>query len=77
MRPLKFLSEFLASLSRFFYRFKRNFKKYFFNRLPDVIAVRICFPAESYGAVAMEKLLEERAARQPHPHAGVDGPIGV
>jgi len=61
----------------FFFCFTKNFGKYFFNRLPDIVTVRIRFPAESYGAVAVEKLLEERTARQPHPHAGIDGPIGV
>jgi len=60
-----------------FFCFKKNFGKYFFNRLPDIVTVRIRFPAETYGAVAVEKLLEERTARQPHPHAGIDGPIGV
>lgn len=45
--------------------------------LPDVVAVRVRLLAELYRAVAMEELLEERAARQPHPHARVHRPVSV
>lgn len=47
------------------------------NLSPDIIAVRIRLSAESHGTVAVEKLLKERATRQPHPHASIDRPVGV
>lgn len=44
---------------------------------PNVIPVWIGFSAEAHGTVAVEELLKERAAREPHPHAGVYRPVGV
>lgn len=45
--------------------------------LPNIVSVRIRLAAESHRAVAVEKLLKKRAARQPHPHARVYRPISV
>ena len=38
----------------------------------DEVSIGICLPAELDWAVAVEKLLEKRRARKPHPRASID-----
>lgn len=45
--------------------------------VPDVVSVGVGAAAEPYGAVTVEELLEEGAAGEPHPAAGVHAPVGV
>lgn len=44
---------------------------------PDEVPVGVGAPAEAHGAVAVEKLLEEWTAGQPHPAACVHAPVGI
>jgi hypothetical protein len=46
-------------------------------QIPDKIPGRICSLAKAYRAVAVEKLLKERAAGQPHPHASINTPVCI
>lgn len=45
--------------------------------LPDVVATGVRAAAEAHRAVAMEELLEESAAGQPHPAACVHAKICI
>lgn len=45
--------------------------------LPDIVPIGINSTPEADGAVAMEELLEEGGAWQPHPGSRVDRPISV
>lgn len=45
--------------------------------IPYVIAIGVCAPAETHGAVAVEELLEERAAGEPHPAACIHTPVCI
>lgn len=45
--------------------------------LPYVISIGVCASAEPHGAVTVEELLEERAAGEPHPAAGVHAPVRI
>lgn len=44
---------------------------------PDVVPTGVRAAAEAHGAVAVEELLEEGAAGQPHPAARVHAEVGV
>ena len=44
---------------------------------PDKVSIGIGLPAKLDRAVAVEKLLEERGARQPHPGSSIDRPVSV
>ena len=45
--------------------------------IPDVVSVGVDALSERDGVVRVEELVEEAAARQPHPHARVRAPVGV
>ena len=45
--------------------------------LPDVVPTGVCTSAEAHRAVAVEELLEESTAGQPHPAACVHTEIGI
>ena len=45
--------------------------------IPYVVSRRVDAFAEVDRAVGVEELLEKRAAREPHPHAGVNTPVWV
>ena len=45
--------------------------------LPYVIAIWISFAAKFHRVIKWEKLGEKRGAREPHPSAGVHGPISI
>lgn len=44
---------------------------------PDVVATGVCAAAEAHRAVAVEELLEESAAGQPHPAACIHAEICI
>lgn len=44
---------------------------------PNVVPTGVCASAEAHRAVAMEELLEESAAGQPHPAARVHAKICI
>ena len=43
----------------------------------DKVTIGISLPAELDWAVAVEKLLEKRGAREPHPGSSIDRPVGI
>nr|CAD7407855.1 unnamed protein product [Timema cristinae] len=47
------------------------------NHVPYVVSVGVCLAPKAHRAVAVEELLKERGATEPHPHAGIDGPVRV
>lgn len=44
---------------------------------PNVVSIGVRASAEAHRAVAVEELLKERAAGEPHPAAGVHAPVSV
>lgn len=45
--------------------------------IPYVISIGVGASAETHRAVTVEELLEERAAGEPHPAAGVHTPVRI
>lgn len=52
-------------------------KKLWSHHLLNIVTTGVCATSEAHGAVTVEKLLEERTARKPHPAASIYAEICI
>lgn len=52
-------------------------KRAWYASLPNVVPTGVCAPAKAHRAIAVEELLEESTAGQPHPAACVHAEICI